>query len=125
MDDQASLVLVLTTEADPERAEALAAAVLEQRLAACVALNPVGSIYHWDGELQQSSEVQLLFKTSSARLSQLQQVVMALHSYDVPEWLAWPVEASPAYGSWALSELSSDGPPPDPAATRSNGHPAG
>ncbi|MEB3247301.1 MAG: divalent cation tolerance protein CutA, partial [Synechococcus sp.] len=83
----------------------------------------------WDGELQQSSEVQLLFKTSSARLSQLQQVVMALHSYDVPEWLAWPVEASPAYGSWVLSELSSelssDGPPPDPAATRSNGPPAG
>ncbi|MEB3246305.1 MAG: divalent cation tolerance protein CutA, partial [Synechococcus sp.] len=79
---------MLTTEADSERAEALAAAVLAQRLAACVALHPVGSLYHWDGELQQSSEVQLLFKTSSARLSQLQQVVMALHSYDVPEWLA-------------------------------------
>ena len=125
MDNQARLVLVLTTEADQERAEALAAAVLQQRLAACVALHPVGSLYHWDGELQQSSEVQLLFKTSSAKLSQLQLAVMALHSYDVPEWLAWQVETSPAYGRWALSELISDGPPPDPGATRSNGHPAG
>ncbi|MBL6801995.1 MAG: divalent-cation tolerance protein CutA [Cyanobacteria bacterium] len=125
MNDQAGLVLVLTTEADQERAEALAAAVLERRLAACVALHPVGSRYHWNGVLQQATEVQLLFKTSSARLSQLQQAVMALHSYDVPEWLAWPVDASPAYGSWARSELSSDGPPPDPAERRSNGHPAG
>jgi periplasmic divalent cation tolerance protein len=51
MPEDADLVLVLTTEADGERAEALARAILERRLAACVALLPLTSLYRWQGQL--------------------------------------------------------------------------
>ena len=124
MADPSPLMLVLTTEGDLARAEALAEALLERRLVACVSLQPLQSLYRWNGELQRETEVQLLLKTSTHQLQRLQTAVMELHSYDTPEWLAWPAAASAGYGDWALEQLSSDGPQPDPAGTPGDGPPA-
>lgn len=125
MTEAACLVLALTTEGDLARAEALAEALLERRLVACVSLQPQRSIYRWQGRLERDSEVQLLLKTSSVQLEQLRQAVMELHSYDTPEWLSWPVDASPAYGIWARAELSSDGSRQAAGETPGSGPPAG
>ena len=112
MTDAIELVLVLTTEENPERAQHLARALLERRLVACVSIHVVESSYRWEGAMQCSQEAQLLMKTSSRHLASLRAAVAELHSYDTPEWLSWPVTASPAYGAWALAELSSDVQPP-------------
>jgi periplasmic divalent cation tolerance protein len=96
----AAVILALTTEADGERAEVLARALLERRLAACVALTPQTSIYHWQGQLECSSEVQLLIKTDASRLRDLERLVHALHSYETPMWLHWPASAGEPYGAW-------------------------
>ncbi len=104
-----SLMLVLTTEGDAQRAKALARSLLERRLVACVSLQTTQALYHWEGEIQMDGEVQLLMKTTADRLERLQQVVGELHSYDTPEWLCWPAIASPAYERWAVQVLSSDG----------------
>ena len=106
------LVLALTTEANAERAQQLAEALLERHLVACVSIHPVQSFYRWDGSLQASHEVQLLMKTSAQHVDALRLAVSELHSYDTPEWLCWPVTASPAYGAWAIAKLSSDSSPP-------------
>ncbi|MFM8258229.1 MAG: divalent-cation tolerance protein CutA [Vulcanococcus sp.] len=96
----APVILALTTEADPERAEALARTLLERRLAACVALSPQTSLYHWQGQLECSREVRLLIKTDATRLEELEQLVHTLHSYDTPMWLHWPASAGEPYGLW-------------------------
>ena len=103
------LILALTTEADLPRAEALAGALLEQRLAACVALQPSGALYRWQGAIERSQEVQLLIKSSSSRLAALAAEVHRLHSYSTPEWLVWPAEASPGYGRWLLESCTPEG----------------
>ena len=99
----APVLLALTTEADAEKAEALAEALLEQRLAACVALTPLRSLYRWQGQLERSEEVQLLIKTSPEQLEALEAAVHALHSYDTPEWLTWPASSSERYGAWVAA----------------------
>jgi len=99
----APVLLALTTEADAEKAEALAEALLEQGLAACVALTPLRSLYRWQGQLERSQEVQLLIKTSPERLEALEAAVHALHSYDTPEWLSWPASSSEGYGAWVAA----------------------
>ena len=106
------LGLALTTEANAERAQQLAEALLERQLVACVSITPIQSFYRWEGALQRSHEVQLLMKTSPQHLEALHAAVSELHSYDTPEWLCWPVTAAPAYGAWAVAELSSDASPP-------------
>jgi periplasmic divalent cation tolerance protein len=106
-------VLALTTEADQPRAEALARLALEARLAACVALRPVQSLYHWQGAIETATEVQVLFKTGSAQLDALEKLVHERHSYACPQWLHWPARASTGYGGWLAGELSPAGISPD------------
>ena len=99
----ADAIIALTTEASAEQAEALAMALLERRLAACVALKTVESLYRWDGRLERSSEVQLMINCHSSCASALEEAVLELHSYSTPQWLLWPAEASSDYAAW-LSE---------------------
>ena len=99
----ADTIIALTTEASAEQAEALAMALLERRLAACVALKTVESLYRWDGRVERSSEVQLMIKSHASCSSALEEAVRELHSYSTPQWLLWPAEASSDYAAW-LSE---------------------
>ena len=105
-----NLVLVLTTEANQANAEALAAQLLEQRLAACIALQAQQSLYHWQGGIERDSEVQLLIKTSADQLDALQIALHQFHSYDVPEWIVLSGQCSEAYGSWLTNSLKQPGP---------------
>lgn len=125
------LSLVLTTEADSERAEALALALLERGLVACVSLHPVLSLYRWQGRLQRSEEVQLLLKTTPGQREALLRALQELHSYDTPEWIHWTAASAGAYGRWLLESLAPAAPlspgagPPAPAATPEGADPAG
>ena len=119
------LSLVLTTEADQSKAEALAEQLITGRLAACVTLMPVQSCYRWQGEIERSQEVQLIIKTSPQRLEQLLASLEAIHSYDTPEILHLAAWAGAAYGAWALDALSSDDTSSDPAERPGSEHQAG
>jgi periplasmic divalent cation tolerance protein len=99
------VILLMTTLPDAASASALAQAALEARLAACVTnLGTVSSQYHWKGVLETSQEVQLLFKTSAARSSELQRLIDEQHPYETPEILVWQADASPGYGQWVNAE---------------------
>lgn len=100
------IVLVLTTEADESKADALAQALVEQGLAACVSRFPVRSTYRWQGQLECSHEVQLLIKTTPQGWPRLKQALTGLHSYETPEMLHWEVQASERYGAWVQESLA-------------------
>ena len=99
-------LLVLTNLADMASAQALARALVERRLAACVNVLPaVQSIYRWNGAVEEAAEVTLLIKTTAARYAELEQAIRALHPYELPEVIAVTVSAgSPAYLGWIAQE---------------------
>jgi periplasmic divalent cation tolerance protein len=99
--------VVLVTTASQEEAEAIASALIEEQLAACVSLFPIKSIYRWQGEIQRDSEWQLLIKTDLAQFSHLAIRIQSLHSYDVPEIIALAIVAgSDAYLAYLDSVLN-------------------
>ena len=100
------LELVLTSEADLERAEALARALLERRLVACVSLQPCRSLYHWQGGIENGSEVLLLLKTHGERLPELRRLFGELHSYETPMWIHWRAASEGDYGRWLAASLA-------------------
>lgn len=106
MTEQTTL-LVLVTAPDAERGAALGRTLVEERLAACVNILPgLRSIYHWQGAVEEESEVLLLIKTSSDLLPQLTERVKELHPYEVPEVLALPIAGgSSDYLHWLHGEL--------------------
>ena len=127
---QSALMLALTTEASLERAEKLATALLERGLVACVSLLPIVSHYRWEGQLTRGEEVQLLLKTQPPRLEALYAAVMALHSYETPEWITLSAHTRGGYGLWCAEQLlgptlRADGEPPAPPTSPGAGDPAG
>ncbi len=84
-------LVVLSTASSHEEGERIATALVGESLAACV--NIVGgcrSIYRWEGKVVTDDEVLLVVKTSSAKFDDVEQRIVELHSYDVPEVLGIP-----------------------------------
>lgn len=96
--------IVLVTH--PARgAAAFARGLVERRLAACVNLLPLRSVYRWKGRLESAREVQLVIKTTARRLAALERHVHSEHPYDTPEFLALASERVAArYRRWLEAE---------------------
>jgi periplasmic divalent cation tolerance protein len=93
--------IVLVTASSQDEAEAIAQALLQCKLAACVSLMPIRSVYTWEGEVHNEAEWQLMIKTDLRNFSQLEATVRELHSYEVPEVIGLPIVAgSEAYLRW-------------------------
>ena len=100
-----SFSLVLVTIDSEALAQALAQALVEARLAACVSLSPIQSVYRWQGTLHHDAEWQLIIKTDLSRCEELAQFITEHHPYDVPEILALPVSmGSTAYLQWLATQ---------------------
>jgi len=99
--------IVLTTAATIDEARTLGRALVEERLAACATLIPaVESIYHWQDKVESAAEILLLLKTNASQLPALESRLVALHSYDTPEFLVLPVDSgSNAYLAWMRASL--------------------
>lgn len=110
-----SAVVVLSTAGSRDEAERLATALVDERLAACVNLvEPLTSIYRWQGKVERASEVLMVIKTRRARAARLVARLRALHSYDVPEAIVLPIVAGAApYLRWVMAETA-----PEPKARR-------
>ena len=95
------------TAASETEAENIAKSLVEHKLAACVSLSPIRSIYTWQGEIHSESEWQLLIKTDLAKFEALKTKVQELHSYEVPEIIGIEIVAgSEAYLNWIGASLS-------------------
>jgi periplasmic divalent cation tolerance protein len=99
--------LVITTCPSMAEAEALGEKLLTARLAACINIVPgVLSLYEWQGALQREQEFMLLIKSRSERLAELQALLLANHSYELPELIAVPIEDGlPTYLHWIDAQL--------------------
>ena len=99
--------LVMVTAGSEAEAENIAKSLVEHKLAACVSLSPIRSIYTWQGEIHSESEWQLLIKTDLAKFEALKTKVQELHSYEVPEIIGIEIVAgSEAYLNWIGQSLS-------------------
>ena len=100
-------LLVITNCPDEESANAIALAVIETGLAACVNILPrVQSVYRWQGKVESTSEIPLFFKLTAANYPALESKIRELHPYELPEIIALPISHGlPAYLNWVAAEM--------------------
>jgi periplasmic divalent cation tolerance protein len=100
------ILLVLSNLPDRDRALKLAAALVEERLAACVnVLSECTSLYRWQGALETATEVPVLIKTRESLYTRVEETIRKLHPYEVPEVIALRLDRGlPAYLRWVLEE---------------------
>jgi periplasmic divalent cation tolerance protein len=100
--DPATVLLCYCSCPDAASAQAIAEALVGERLAACVSRLPtVHSTYRWQGAVTRDSEDLLLIKTTAGRFDALKTRLLELHPYDLPELIAVPVQRGhEAYLDW-------------------------
>ena len=86
-------ILVLTQMPDRASAQALARALVEERLAACVSVGaPADSLYHWRGQIETAQEVPVAIKTRAGRYPAVEAAILSRHPYELPEIVAVPIQ---------------------------------
>lgn len=100
--------IVLTTAGSIEEAQRIAAALVEQRLAACVNILPgVESVFRWQGKIDRASEWLMIIKTKAEAFERVRDAIQKLHSYDVPEIISLEIDdGSAAYLQWIDETVS-------------------
>ena len=78
-------VIVQTTTSNEEEAKKIAKMLIQDKLAACVQLKDIESLYNWDGKLCCERETLLSIKTKKELFSKVKSKILELHSYDTPE----------------------------------------
>lgn len=95
--------ILLTTVDSAEKAREIARAALAERLAACVQIAQVQSLYVWKGAVCEEGEFLLHLKHRREDYSALADLVRRFHSYEIPEILRIDAaDANAAYAAWLL-----------------------
>jgi len=99
-------VFLYTTLPDEAAARAIAAALIQARLAACVNIHPpMNSVYEWEGKLETASECACFIKTRATLVPSLMAELRKRHPYAVPAMLVLPIVAgNEDYLDWARAQ---------------------
>jgi periplasmic divalent cation tolerance protein len=103
-------IVVLTTVGTRQFAADLAQSIVKARLAACVQIQSIQSVYRWQGEVRSEPEWQLAIKTTQSRYPELEHHIRTHHSYATPEIICLPItDGSPEYLAWLAESVSLTG----------------
>lgn len=102
-------VVILTTTNNKKEAIHIIQSLLKAKLIVCANLiENVESQYLWQGKIEKEREYLLLLKTSQSRFTKIKEKIKKLHSYQVPEVIAFPIiEGEEAYINWFEATLNS------------------
>ena len=103
------LLVVVTSLPNMEAATALAKALIEAHLAACVQINEgLYSVYRWEGKICEEQEILLSAKTMAHQWEDICTFIKSSHPYDLPEIFAYsPEQYDQQYGHWVSTEVNS------------------
>lgn len=96
-----SAIIVLTTTATEREADGLARSLVDARLAACVHIQAVRSIYRWKGDVLEEPEWRLAIKSTAEQYVAIETHILERHSYQTPEIVCLQIERGSAdYLRW-------------------------
>ncbi len=108
-------IVVMTTVGTEEQANLIAREIVERRQAACVNIVPgIRSIYRWQGKICKDGELLLIVKTLEGEMEGVTATIRELHSYELPEILAFHVDhGEPGFLGWIAGSVDKDAEFPD------------
>jgi len=93
--------IIVTTTADNDSAKKIARLLVEKRLAACVQIFPMESVYRWQDKIHEENETTLFVKSRTALFDEIKAAIKEVHTYEVPEIIRIPITGGlPEYLNW-------------------------
>ena len=97
------IYIVITNEVDKKNASKLANLLLRKKLIPCVTFKNIESYFWWEGDINQSKEVQLMIKCKQENVNKVCNKISQCHSYEIPEIIYFRVSANKNYHQWVNS----------------------
>ena len=94
------LLILITTESSKKLAKNLAKLLVKKKLAACVSIKPIYSIYEWEGNIEESKEFEITIKSKSKLKDDLINFLQKKTSYDVPQIILKKFNTEAKYNYW-------------------------
>jgi periplasmic divalent cation tolerance protein len=99
--------VIMTTTDNKEIAKKLAVVLVESKLAACVQIDNVKSIFYFADNLQEVKEYRLMIKALSDNYGLIEQKIKEHHNYAIPEIIKLEIkEGLPQYITWIRETLT-------------------
>jgi periplasmic divalent cation tolerance protein len=93
--------IVYITAGDMDEAKSIGRTLIKERLAACVNIFPITSIFRWKGKIDEANEIGIIVKTKTGKVKAIEKRVKEIHSYEVPCIVSFGIgEGSEEYLKW-------------------------
>ena len=94
------VLLLITTENNTKVAKRIAKLLIKKKLAACVSLKDIYSIYEWQGKIEEVKEVEITIKSKPELKNNLISFLQKMTSYDVPQIIYKKFNTEKKYINW-------------------------
>ena len=96
------VLILITTESNYERAKNLAKMLIEKKLAACVSIKNIDSIFKWEGDIEEITELEITIKTKPELKKELISFLKKMTTYNIPQILYQKFHAKKEYYDWLI-----------------------
>ena len=94
------ILLLITTESNKEKAKEIAKLLIKRKLAACVSIKDIYSIYEWEGKIEEIFEVEITIKSKPTLKNDLIVFLQKKSSYDIPQIIFKKFNSENKYINW-------------------------
>ncbi|MCX2717111.1 divalent-cation tolerance protein CutA [Helicobacter sp. MIT 21-1697] len=103
------MLIIYTTTSSKKEAKSLTRLFLQSRLIACVQRHKIKSSYIWQKKgkdtICKENEYLLILKTLPTHYKKIEKMILAHHSYEIPQIIAVEAKAQPSYEKWLTLTL--------------------
>lgn len=78
------MIFVYSTFPNKKEAKKIGEELVRKKLAACVNVFPIDSIYSWQGKIIKDKEFAAIIKTKKENFKKVEKFILENHSYDTP-----------------------------------------
>ena len=100
------VLILITTEKNKKAAKKIARSLLKKKLATCVSLKDINSIYEWEGKIEDVDEVEITIKSNPKLKNALIISLQKMLSYDVPQIICKKFDSEKKYKNWVNKNFS-------------------
>ncbi len=94
------VLIMITTESNKKNAYRLAKLLIQNKLAACVSIKQIFSIYEWDDDIEETKEFEITIKSKPEFKDCLIDFLNKISTYDVPQIIYKKYYSEKKYHDW-------------------------
>ena len=88
------MIIIQTSTNKRKEAKYIASVLIKDKLAACIQILKVESLYMWKEKVENEKEFVLTIKTTKSNFKKIKKIIKKIHTYDLPEIISFKVKKS-------------------------------